>query len=77
MIKMNITLGLWRLWVLLTVCWAISIGIIKYDANRATVEIWFWSWAKEYAAWIFIPPLGLLLLGLGIGWVVNGFRRPA
>jgi hypothetical protein len=49
---------------------------------REDGTFWFlrtlnWSSRLDAAQWIFIPPLGLLLLGLGIGWVVKGFRRPA
>ena len=137
MSKMNITLGVWRLWVLLAVCWVGALTIIKFDDLTAT-----WSggydpklaneiidpynisqiqidknkqiqrarlcrdaknfyeirnscdewlpidgsitvstpiWSKRLPAMklIILPPLGLLLLGLGIGWVVKGFRRPA
>ena len=36
-----------------------------------------WEDRIDAAEWIFLPPLALLLLGLGIGWVVKGFRRPA
>jgi hypothetical protein len=29
---------------------------------------------REAAAWIFLPPLAVLMLGIGIGWCINGFR---
>jgi len=131
MIKMNIKAGLWRLWVLLTVCWVGTVTVVKFDDLTATrvgyydpkladkirdpfdnspaqiqineamsckkaknadeifvfcdvqtlgfetITLPIWKYRIDAAQWIFIPPLGLLLLGLGIGWVVNGFRRPA
>ena len=139
---MNITLGLWRLWVLLAVCWVGTVTVVKFDELTATqfgyydpgylifynptqfpeqeiekneisyaevmhleaiaaikcknsinadeiknncsgivrgikVNAPLWQDRLIAAQWVFIPPLGLLLLGLGIGWVVKGFRSPA
>ena len=117
MIKMNITLGLWRLWVLLAVCWVGALTTLKFEDLTATkigfyeadmtdgfskqckeaqhwIDIWLncqkeptqnsikisapmWSTRINTAKWVFLPPIGLLLLGLGISWVVKGFRRTA
>jgi len=49
---------------------------------REDGTFWFlrtlnWSSRLDAAKWIFIPPLGILLFGLGIGWVVKGFSLPA
>ena len=35
-----------------------------------------WSIRLPALKWIILPPLSLLFLGLGIGWVVQGFGRP-
>jgi hypothetical protein len=40
-----------------------------------TVSVPIWSTRLPAFGWIILPPLGLLCLGLGIGWVVNGFGR--
>ena len=43
-------------------------------------EVWKnipdWPARIDAAEWVFLPPMGLLLLGFAIVWVVNGFRRP-
>ena len=69
MIKMNITLGMWRLWVFLSVCWVI---MLVWDQQRR-----FLDWDRDFFLNLFGWPIAVLLLGLGIGWVVKGFKRPA
>jgi hypothetical protein len=69
MIKMNITLGMWRFWVVLSVCWVL---LLVWDQQRR-----FLDWDRDFFLNLFGWPIAFLLLGLGIGWVVKGFRRPA
>jgi hypothetical protein len=44
------------------------------EPNSVSVTAPIWSIRFQAAEWIIIPPLALLLLGFGIGWVVRGFR---
>lgn len=90
MSKLNLIAGLWRLWMLLAASWIVlsafilkeDLFSIKQDSDWIDVKsglpsmVANWPLRIQALEYVFLPPFGLLLLGLGIIWVVKGFRRP-
>ena len=72
--KMNWQRGLFRLWVGAAAIWMLCVGVlgvVSLSVKHWTVGILD---AELFAAYVVIPPLAVLLLGLIGVWIARGFR---
>ena len=60
----NVSKGLFRLWVFMTVLWVLFWTWFNLNGNPDNVFFGF-----------FAPPICVLLLGLSIAWVIKGFKQ--
>ncbi len=60
--------GWQRLWVVATVLWVLFYGALlaggEIDSDKMLL----------FLAFVFLPPIGLYLLGLAMAWMIRGFR---
>ena len=71
---MNWRRGLLRLWVGASAIWMLCVGVLgvaSLIAKHWTVGLWD---TELFAAYVLIPPLAVLLLGLIGGWIARGFK---
>jgi hypothetical protein len=52
-----------------------KLTTLRRENSNSGLDINPWAHVASLLAWIVSVPVILLLLGLGIGWVWNGFRR--
>lgn len=64
--------GWQRLWLLVTVIWAIPWAVLIFADMQSGGDVGLASLAFWLSGWI-IPSLALYALGLGVAWVIRGF----
>lgn len=84
---MNIKLGLLRLWVVLSVVWIAGIAWLAYEAQPSEPTALEKEWDKvsspvkepttgaEYTIMAASLPVGSLVFGGVVFWIVAGFKR--
>jgi hypothetical protein len=83
---MNYSRGFWRLWIIMSVCWISRQAWILFpglwsiykDPRASFLAIHPDGLVLDErlyaAAWMLLPPLLLLLLGIAAAWVASGFK---
>jgi len=65
--SINVTKGLFRVWVVVSLCWIIFWAWHKpYKFTVVDIDAYMF---------LFGFPVGLLLLGYGVLWAVRGFKE--
>ena len=93
---MNWRRGLFRLWLVLSLCWIAGVGVYAWTQEPGLSSLQFGyeiasspekqnereivgglnaALAKRYVAYVLLPPLITLALGLVGAWVVTAFER--
>ncbi len=67
---MNWSRGLIRLWLIAAICWVALASVFMWDSIGSTD----WGRIGATISTILGPPIAVLLLGLGVVWVIDGFR---
>ena len=88
--------GLFRLWLVLSLCWIAGVGVYAWNREPGLSFLQFGyeiasspekqnereivgglnaELAKRYVAYVLLPPLITLALGLVGAWVVTAFER--
>jgi hypothetical protein len=92
---MNWRRGLFRLWLVASLCWIAGVGVYVWKQEPGLSSLQFGyeiasspekqneseivgglnaKLAKRYAAYVLLPPLVTLALGLVGAWVVSSFE---
>lgn len=67
--KMNIRLGLFRLWVVAAATWEIGVAVLWIvEGGRGD--------ALLLLGFAIVPPIGVLAIGIAGFWIVRGFKEP-
>jgi len=67
---MNLTRGLVRTWIVLTVLYVLAQQLFHNPAPDLNPPFW-WT-----VLWIFVvPPVGLAVVLAALGWIIAGFRQ--
>jgi hypothetical protein len=77
--QMNWKKGLVRLWIAVSLLWAICTSIYLYSVNLPAVAEPQQQQGQDtiqLAAMIIGPPIAFLALGFGVWWVIAGFEAP-
>jgi hypothetical protein len=81
MTEQQLKKGLFRLWIVFSVCWisyftlSICLSLLNVWERMGSAMTRDFGDFLEYISIIFLPPVILLYLGKSIFWIVKGFKK--
>jgi hypothetical protein len=75
MTEQQLKKGLFRLWIVVSVCWVSYWHLYTLACTPESFTRAYTSHFGETFCIIFLPPVILLILGKSIFWIARGFKK--